>query len=132
MKKLVSLALSAVMACGVTAALAGCGEEKSSFEKVNKADLKVGLITLHDTSSTYDKNFIDAMYEAAENKGLTKEQVLLVTGVGETEACYNAAKNLASQGCQAIFADSFGHEDFMIQAAQNIVLGEKNLSLIHI
>lgn len=118
MKKLVSLALSAVMACGVTAALAGCGEEKSSFEKVNKADLKVGLITLHDTSSTYDKNFIDAMYEAAENKGLTKEQVLLVTGVGETEACYNAAKNLASQGCQAIFADSFGHEDFMIQAAQ--------------
>ena len=110
MKKLVSLALSAVMACGVTAALAGCGEEKSSFEKVNKADLKIGLITLHDTSSTYDKNFIEAMYEAAENKGLTKEQVLLVTGVDETEACYNAAKNLASQGCQAIFADSFGHE----------------------
>ena len=117
MKKLVSLALSAVMACGVTAALAGCGEEKSSFEKVNKADLKIGLITLHDTSSTYDKNFIEAMYEAAENKGLTKEQVLLVTGVGETEACYNEAKKLASQGCQAIFADSFGHEDFMIQAA---------------
>ena len=113
MKKLVSLALSAVMACGVTAALAGCGEEKSAFEKVNKADLKIGLITLHDTSSTYDKNFIEAMYEAAENKGLTKEQVLLVTGVDETEACYNAAKNLVSQGCQAIFADSFGHEDYM-------------------
>ena len=117
MKKLVSLALSAVMACGVTAALAGCGEEKTAFDKVNKEDLKIGFIALHDTSSTYDKNFIEAIYQAAENKGLKKEQVLLKTGIEENEKCYDAAKNLATQGCQVIFADSFSHEDYMIQAA---------------
>ena len=117
MKKLVSLALSAVMACGVTAALAGCSE-KTAFEKVKKEDLKIGFIALHDTSSTYDKNFIEAIYEAAENKGLSKDQVLLKTGIEENEKCYDAAKNLAVQGCQVIFADSFSHEDYMIQAAQ--------------
>ena len=117
MKKLVSLALSAMMACGAVAALAGCSEDKASFEKVNKEDLKIGFIALHDDSSTYDKNFIDSIYEAAANKGLKKEQVLLKTGVKENEECYAAAKNLATQGCQVIFADSFNHEDYMIQAA---------------
>lgn len=128
MKKLVSLALSAAMACGIVAGFAGCGEEKSTLgEKVAAENLKIGFLALHDTSSTYDKNFIEAIYEAAENKGLSKDQILLKTGVSEDEDCYNGAKNLVQQGCQVIFADSFGHEDYIIQAAQEY----KNVRFCH-
>ena len=78
---------------------------------------KVGLICLHDESSTYDKNFIDSMYRAIENLGLKKSQLELVTGIPESEECYQKAAELA-QTCDIVFANSFGHEDFMIQAAK--------------
>ena len=80
-------------------------------------DFKIGLICLHDESSTYDKNFIDSMYRALEQLGIDKSQLELVTGIGEDESCYQKASELA-QTCDIVFADSFGHEDYMIQAAQ--------------
>ncbi len=108
MKKLVSLALSAVMALGVGASLASCGEK----------DPVVALIALHDDNSTYDKNFIDAFKEACANKGLTKKNYTIVTGIPESEECYNTAVDLAEEGYKGIFADSFGHESHMIHAAE--------------
>ncbi|MFR5782797.1 MAG: BMP family ABC transporter substrate-binding protein, partial [Oscillospiraceae bacterium] len=39
------------------------------------------------------------------------------TNVPEGQECYDAAAELADDGCNIVFADSFGHEDFMIQAA---------------
>ena len=116
MKKILALVLSFLM----IASFAGCGEKKGSSTDTKTADysaLKVGLITLHDDSSTYDKNFIDAMYRALDNLGMKKEQLVLYTGVAETEDCYNKAKECATQGCNVVFADSFGHEDYVIQAA---------------
>lgn len=38
--------------------------------------------------------------------------------IPENEKCYETAVELANQGCNIIFADSFGHEDFLIQAAK--------------
>lgn len=90
--------------------------------KVNKSldfsKVKIGLITLHDTNSTYDKNFIDAMEEARVALGLKENQVLVRTGIGEDNKCYDTCAEMVSAGCNVIFADSFGHEDFMIQAAK--------------
>jgi len=118
MKKVVSIILAVMMLSAVALLSVSCGESTDAIKPVAKEDLKIGVITLHDTSSTYDKNFIDAIYRAAANLGLSESQVLLVTGIGETSACYDTAKSLVNQGCQVIFADSFGHEDFMIQAAE--------------
>lgn len=122
MKKLVSLALSAVMACGVAASLAACDDNGNGgasvsdyeFKPVAAKDLKVGLICLHDEQSTYDKNFLDAMVAACEAKGVTLIKQL---NKAEDSDCYDAAKDLVSQGCNVIFADSFGHEEFVMQAA---------------
>ena len=79
------------------------------------ADFKVGFITLHDENSTYDLNFINAAKEAAEALGV---EYTLVTNVPEGQECYDKAAELADAGCNIIFADSFGHEDYMIQAAK--------------
>ena len=82
------------------------------------ADFKVGLICLHDKNSTYDKNFIEAMEDAQATLGLSDEQVVIVTGIPEDNTCYEKAKELAQNGCDIIFANSFGHEQFILRAAQ--------------
>lgn len=80
--------------------------------------IKVGLITLHGTESTYDKNFIDAFYSATAALGIPDANVIVRSNIGETDACYQTASDLVDQGCNIIFADSFGHESYMLQAAQ--------------
>ena len=79
------------------------------------ANVKVGFIFLHDENSTYDLNFINAAKEACEKLGV---EYVLRTNIDESEACYEAAADMADSGCNIVFADSFGHEDYMIQAAK--------------
>ncbi|MBQ3562565.1 MAG: BMP family ABC transporter substrate-binding protein, partial [Clostridia bacterium] len=81
-------------------------------------DFKIGFICLHDENSTYDLNFLNAVDAIQEATGLKDEQVIVKTTIGEDDTCYNTAKDLATQGCDIIFANSFGHEAFMIKAAK--------------
>ncbi len=76
---------------------------------------KVGFITLHDENSTYDLNFINAAKAASEKLGI---DYVIKTNIPEGQECYETACDMAEDGCKVIFADSFGHEDFMIQAAK--------------
>ena len=85
----------------------------SSADALSKT--KVGFIFLHDENSTYDKNFINAAIQACNDFGV---EYVLRTNIPEGQECYNAAAELVDDGCTIIFADSFGHEDFMIQAAK--------------
>lgn len=93
-------------------------EEGSTAGTALTGDIKVGFIFLHDENSTYDKNFIDAANAAQQALGLSNDQVLFRTNIPEGQECYDAAAELVDAGCDVIFADSFGHEDFMLQAAQ--------------
>ena len=112
MKKIMALLLAVLLVFG----MAACGTSNGSKDN---ADIKVGLICLHDENSTYDKNFLDAMYVAIENLGLDAEKNLIVKkNVPEGNECYEAAADLADSGCNIVFANSFGHEPFMIQAAK--------------
>ena len=77
--------------------------------------VKVGFIFLHDENSTYDLNFLNAAKAACENTGA---EYILRTNVPEGDECYQTAIDLIDEGCNIIFADSFGHEDFMIKAAK--------------
>ncbi|MGI5884681.1 MAG: BMP family ABC transporter substrate-binding protein [Candidatus Spyradocola sp.] len=82
------------------------------------AEFKVGFIFLHDENSTYDKNFMDAATAVQQKLGLSDDQVMFKTNIPESNECYEAAAELVDAGCDIIFADSFGHEDYMIQAAR--------------
>ena len=109
MKKIFALVLALCLCLTAAFALA---------DGIAKENIKLGVITLHDELSTYDKNFIDAAKEAAANMGLTEDQIKIISGIPESEACYDTAAELAEDGFNIIFADSFGHEDFMIKAAK--------------
>lgn len=114
MKKVISLLMAMVMVVSLVA-LTACGDKK---EADNAKDIKIGFICLHDENSTYDKNFIDAAKAAQKELGLSDDQVMFKTNVPESNECYEAAASLVDSGCNIVFADSFGHEDFMIQAAK--------------
>ncbi|MCR5120903.1 MAG: BMP family ABC transporter substrate-binding protein [Ruminococcus sp.] len=81
------------------------------------ANIKLGLICMHDESSTYDLNFINSVELARKTLGLTKEQIVVKTNVPEAEECKQVAEDLAGDGCNIVFADSFGHEKYMLEAA---------------
>ncbi len=110
MKRILAIVLTLVMVVGVCAGCAGGGADDA---------IKIGFICLHDENSTYDLNFINAVDVAKENLGLTDDQIIIKTNVPEGSECYDAAADLVDQGCDIVFANSFGHEDFMIQAAQD-------------
>ena len=120
MKKFLAMLLALVMALSLVA----CGEQKQPDtpdvpdDDQQTATVKVGFITLHDENSTYDLNFINAAKEAIANLGLTDADYILKTNVPEGQECYEAAVDMVDKGCNIIFADSFGHEPYMIQAAQ--------------
>lgn len=90
---------------------------ETTGEATNLKDIKIGFIFLHDENSTYDKNFIDAANAAKEALGLSDEQVIFKTNIPESSECYEAAADLADRGCNIVFADSFGHEQYIAQAA---------------
>ncbi len=109
MKKLIALLLALILCVGVLPVLAE-----------SKDNVKLGVILLHDEDSTYDLNFINGVNEAKELLGLSDEQVIVKRNIPESNDCYEAALDLADEGCNIIFADSFGHESFMLQAAKEL------------
>lgn len=124
MKKLIAMLLALVMvfalcACGKTEAPAAseapAAEETAPAEDAAAVTLKAGFIFLHDENSSYDLNFINAAKAACEALGV---EYLFKTNIPEGEACYDAAAELVDEGCNFVFADSFGHEPFLLQAAK--------------
>ena len=115
MKKITALLLALVMVF----ALCACGNNDKPAGGDDADDaLKVGFIFLHDENSTYDLNFMNAAKEACANLGLSEDQYIFKTNIDETQECYDAACELADAGCDIIFADSFGHEAFLMEAAK--------------
>ena len=134
MKKRVVSLLTAMALTAVT--LAGCGSSTAADSSDSTAaettdetadseadadsaaavtNVKAGFIFLHDENSTYDLNFMNAAKEACEKLGI---EYMTKTNIPEGQECYDAACELADAGCNFIFADSFGHEDYIIEAAK--------------
>ena len=141
MKKIIAMLLALVMvfalcACGSTTAAESTTapaadasdateaadttetEENAEVAEASAADLKVGFIFLHDENSTYDLNFMNAAKAACEEMGLSEDQYIFKTNIAESQECQEAAEELADAGCNIIFADSFGHETYLLAAAK--------------
>lgn len=134
-KKVFALVLCLALVTALVIGLVACGNNRDDDVEIVKLpscdidapdysklvipkDFKIGMICLHDENSTYDKNFISAMQEVQREFNLSDDQVIIETGVPEDETCYTKAVKLANDGCNVIFADSFGHENYMIRAAK--------------
>ena len=110
-KKVLSLILAVAMLSALALTFTSCNG--------NNDDFKLGVICLHDEASTYDLNFIEAVERAKIQLGLSNDQVIYKKNIPESAACTEAAEDLVDQGCDIIFANSFGHETYLLEAARN-------------
>ena len=109
MKKFAALLMALVLCLSATAVLA---------ETADYSNVKLGVILLHDEDSTYDLNFINGVNEAVAALGLSEEQVIIKRGIPESKECTDTALDLIDEGCNIIFADSFGHESWLFEPAE--------------
>ena len=87
-------------------------------EGVAPEDMKIGFICIGDENSGYDANFLRGASEAMEALGLNADQLIVKYNILENQDAYDAAVDLAEAGCSYIFADSFGHEDYIKLVAE--------------
>ena len=142
MKKFLALVLTVVMA----ASLAACGNSGTketqapasgdsetaaestaaestgeTAEKVGEGvdvkNLKVGFIFIGDENEGYTAAHYAGAKGMQEALGLSDDQIIIKWNIPEDETCYDAAVDLADQGCNIVFANSFGHESYILQAA---------------
>ena len=142
MKKLLALLLALVMVIGLVACGAPAVEEPEVDTPVVEpeveveaepevepevevettgiapADLKIGAILVHDENSGYDMAHIEGILGACEALGIPEENVSFKYNIPEDASCADAAADLADNGCQIIFSDSYGHQTYMADVAR--------------
>lgn len=123
-KKILGVVLTAAMlvsmmaGCGATGSGDSTGESSNGGDSAGAADdFKVGVIYIGDENEGYTAAHMEGIDGMMENLGLDASQVIEKTNISEDESAYDAAADLAEQGCDIIFANSFGHESYIIQAA---------------
>ncbi len=117
MKKLLALLLSLAM----LAALAACGAQGTAQGGTPAGDgaaLKIGAIMLGDETEGYTAAHINGIKAAAKELGIADDQIIWKYQVKEDSGCYEAAEDLVGQGCGLIISNSYGHQDYMAQAAE--------------
>ena len=112
MKKFLAMLLALVMALSLVA----CGGDK---DEAPAADLKVGLICVHDINSGYDAAHIEGLEGAFDALGLDKSQIVFKYNIPEDETCADTAVDLAEQGCNLIISNSYGHQTYMQDVAED-------------
>lgn len=131
MKKVATLLMVMMLVAGMLAGCSGSTTETTAAAteattvatqaeteaETPASTVKVGVIYIGDENEGYTAAHMAGIAEMKAALGLSDDQVIEKTHIGEDEACYDAAVDLADQGCTIIFANSFGHEDYMMQAA---------------
>ncbi|MDD4311862.1 MAG: BMP family ABC transporter substrate-binding protein, partial [Eubacteriales bacterium] len=134
MKKIIALlavltmvfALAACAAPAATTAPAATATEAPAAEATEApaADateapaLKIGVILVGDENEGYTYAHIDGIKKAIEALGISADSVIWKYSIPEDETCYDTAVDLAEQGCTIIFSNSYSHQSYMVQAAE--------------
>ncbi len=123
MKKLLALLLALVMvlslaACGEEPEAPVQGEDNTETEGLTAENIKIGFVHVSDPSDMgYTYNHDLGTWKMAENLGISEDQIINKYNIGEDEGCATAIEELVEAGCNIIFATSFGHGDYMTEAA---------------
>jgi basic membrane protein A len=120
-KKVLSIALAAVMVLSMALVFTSCGSTNSSStddSTTGNTDVKVGVILVGDETEGYTLAHINGIKAAAEKLGLSDDNIVWKYKVEEDQSCTDAATDLVGQGCNLIFANSYGHETYLEMAAE--------------
>ena len=129
MKKFISLL--AVMALSLSLVACGSKDEKKDketnanqttesgkeSEKLDASKIKVGAIFIGDENEGYTAAHYEGVKAMQETLGLKDNQIVVKWTTPENEECHDAACDLAEEGCNIIFANSFGYETYIQEVA---------------
>ena len=135
MKKLLALlVVLAMMACLFVGCGSGSGDKSNTISgaadendiQVDKegssgesSDFKVGLVMIGDENEGYTYSHIVGLETALSNLGLDKSKnAVWKYSIPEDESCYDAIVDCIDQGCQLVITNSYGHQSFAQQAAE--------------
>jgi hypothetical protein len=82
------------------------------------ADLKIGVIVVGDETEGYTLSHMNGIKEAAANLGIADNQIIWKYKCPEDQTCYDAALDCIGQGCNLIISNSYGHQTYMVLAAE--------------
>ncbi|MBQ8642593.1 MAG: BMP family ABC transporter substrate-binding protein [Clostridia bacterium] len=108
-KKIAALVMAIAMVCTMASLFTGCGAN---------ADFKIGVILIGDETEGYSLAHINGIKAAAKELGLSESQIIWKYKIGEDSAALDAATDLVGQGCAVVVSNSYGHQAFMAQAAE--------------
>lgn len=111
-------ALSLLLACMMALALVACGDNKAAGTDSDAASIKIGVILVGDETEGYTKAHMDGIKQAASELGIADSQIVWKYKIAEDSTCFDQAKDLVGQGCNVIFSNSYGHQTYMVQAAE--------------
>ena len=101
-----------------TEAPAAEATEAPAAEATEAPALKVGVILVGDENEGYTYAHIEGIKKAIEAMGIPADSVIWKYSIPEDETCYDTAVDLAEQGCTIIFSNSYSHQSYMVQAAE--------------
>lgn len=136
MKRFLSAVLAGVMALSLMAGCSSGGEETTTTESGNdttaestglfpavaKEDLKVGVVHITDpaegTGYTYTHDL--GIQGMQKNLGLDDSQIIRKNNVDDTDATAirTALEECVEEGCQIVFATSWGYMDYVEEIAE--------------
>lgn len=116
LKKILSTLLAILMLVSAATMLVGCSETQDD-DTVTAETIKIGFIFVGDENEGYTYAHLAGALAMKEALGLSDDQLLFKWNIPESERAYDAAVDLAENGCDIIFANSFGHEGYIMQAA---------------
>ncbi len=117
MKRFLALLLCVILVLAL-AACKGGDQAADGGDTGTESTLKIGVILVGDENEGYTYAHIEGIKEAAAALGIADDQIFWKYVIHETAECYDTAVDLAEEGCNIIFSNSFGHQSFMVQAAE--------------
>ena len=97
----------------------GNDASESNDPVVSGSDVKVGVVLVGDENEGYTYAHILGIQEAVANLGLNEaDNIVWKYTVKEDETCYDAIVDCIDQGCTLVFTNSYGHQSFAKQVAE--------------
>ncbi len=120
-KKFLGILLSI---CMCAAMLAGCGGGSSDSSSggdsgSSDSDFKFGAVLVGDENEGYTYSHIEGIQNAMKELGLTDDNIVWKYSIPEDESCYDAIADCIDQGCTLVVTNSYGHQSFAQQAAED-------------
>lgn len=104
-----------------TKELAAAGVEAAKIPAVtgDPSAIKIGVILIGDETEGYSKAHMDGITAAAAALGIDESQIIWKKKIDESDNVTTSAEQLIADGCTYIFSNSYGHQSYMQELANN-------------